>query len=329
MKILVTGANGLLGTEIISEFLDLGDDIIGVAGPTAKAKLDSGDPRYSFALDISDPSEIGKLTEVGTVDVVVHAAGLAHQFGRTSENEFESVNVEGSRNVARIASELNATHLILISSTSVYGMPTKRDEQFDEESRCVPATAYAESKLRAEEAVREFCEAQGMSLTIFRLAPVLGENCSGNAARLIGEIDKGRFVWIGNGRNLKSLIYKRDVARACVSLAYKKRAGTEIFNISSPPIEMRAFVNAICQSLGKKPLPITIPPWAFRPAFWINERTLALSKIKSLAQTVEKWLSTDLYSSRKIREEYGFEPVTGVTEAVKLQTEAFKREKEN
>ncbi len=166
-------------------------------------------------------------------------------------------------------------------------------------------------------------------MTIFRLAPVLGERCSGNAARLIAEIDKGRFIWVGNGRNLKSLVYKRDVARACVSLAYKKKAGTEIFNLSAPPIEMRDLVNAICQCLGTKPLPISVPAWALRPAFWFNARTLSITKINELAQTVEKWLSNDLYSARKINDEYGFEPVTCIIDAAKLQTESFKNEKEN
>jgi nucleoside-diphosphate-sugar epimerase len=62
--------------------------------------------------------------------------------------------------------------VILISSTAVYGMPTNRDEQIDEESQCKPLTLYAQSKLRAENVTRDWCEANGISLTIFRLAPV-------------------------------------------------------------------------------------------------------------------------------------------------------------
>jgi nucleoside-diphosphate-sugar epimerase len=125
------------------------------------------------------------------------------------------------------------------------------------------------------------------------------------------------------------LIYKRDVARACVSLAYKKQVGTEVFNLSAPPIEMREFVGVICQCLGRKPLPLSIPAWILKPAFWLNARTLSIRKVNELEQTVEKWLSNDLYSARKIKEAYGFEPVTTIIDAAKLQTETFKKSKEN
>ena len=58
-----------------------------------------------------------------------------------------------------------------------------------------------------------------MALTILRLATLYGEGDPGNVGRLMRTLDRGRFLWIGDGSNRKSLLYRGDAANACMAVA--------------------------------------------------------------------------------------------------------------
>ena len=58
-----------------------------------------------------------------------------------------------------------------------------------------------------------------MALTILRLATLYGEGDPGNVGRLMRTLDRGRFLWIGDGSNRESLLYRGDAARACMAVA--------------------------------------------------------------------------------------------------------------
>ena len=68
-----------------------------------------------------------------------------------------------------------------------------------------------------------------MALTILRLATLYGEGDPGNVGRLMRTLDRERFLWIGNRRNRKSLLYKGDAARACMAVAERPASGINIY----------------------------------------------------------------------------------------------------
>ncbi len=251
MKVLITGANGFVGREIVNELRRLNFNVIRVGRNRATTgDLTLRESNEYFAADISNYKNLSPMEKIGKVDAVIHAAGLAHQFKNIDRKRFEAVNVRGTENVSELAVRLKARQFILISSTAVYGIKNKGEKggrklaeiEINEEDECRPETAYAESKLEAEKAARRICEKNGIALTILRLAPVIGENNVGNAARLTEALDGNKFLWIGDGDNLKTLIYKKDAARACALVLTNKKGGTEIFNLAAEPIKMADFV---------------------------------------------------------------------------------------
>ena len=337
MKILVTGATGFVGREIIAELIKDDFEAIGVASLKSSGKTFKSDNKSKiFFSDITNFDILSELKKIGNVDVVIHSAGLAHQFGDTKREAFESVNVFGTKNVSKLASDLGAKHFILIGSTAVYGIkPTIRKSadsssekivSIDENTETVPQTLYAQSKLEAETICREICESKNMPLTIFRLAPVIGEGNVGNVARLIETIKNGRFIWVGKGENYKSLIYKNDVARACVELIRRKNGATEIFNLAAPPVRMKDFVDEIAKHLKRKIYNLHVPKELFESVFWINDRLTRVKKFGKIKNTIEKWLSDDVYSAAKIAEKYGFETRTSIFEGLEKQIKANKTE---
>ncbi|HEY0427867.1 MAG TPA: NAD-dependent epimerase/dehydratase family protein [Pyrinomonadaceae bacterium] len=326
MRILVTGAEGFVGSEIVAEFQKEKFEVFRLNSLKSK---NSNNSEYLLRADITNFESLKKPEELKKIDVVVHAAGLAHQFGEISKEDFWKVNVEGTKNVALLAAKLSAKHMILISSVAVYGRAGKQKGRavVDEDSGCEPESLYAQSKLEAELAATKICEEHKLPLTILRLATVIGEDDPGNTSRLIKAIDKKRFVWLGKGENYKSLIYKTDVAKACQSVLDKKSSEREVFNVTAGPVSMKAIVSEIERHLDKKIPGIYVPEKLLKIAFAANEKLFRLKRIIKLSETVEKWLSEDVFSGEKIALKYRFRAETPVAEAIQRQVESYKSQR--
>jgi len=316
-SVLVTGANGFLGRTIVTQLLQEDVTVVGTdrgLSPLVK------EIEYRRA-DITRSKELAD-TFMG-VNTVVHAAGLAHVFDRHSETEgcFRQVNEIGTKSVAEAAAQAGLDHFILISSVSVYG-PSSR-AQWDEQMVCRPSGSYALSKYNAELKAIEISERTGMALTILRLATLYGEEDPGNVARLIRSLDRGRFFWIGDGGNRKSLLYKEDAARACLSVMSRPGRGWRIYNVSAPPCTMREIVDVIAQELGKKPLPIRIPAFLSKSAGKILS-CLPYRPLSDLQTTILKWLSEDVYDTSRFDIDFGFHPLVNLDEGLKRQVHWYR-----
>jgi UDP-glucose 4-epimerase len=336
MKVLVTGARGFIGREIVTELLRSGLKVYQTSGSKFSVRERTAEINENFiTADITDYEKLKEVEKHGPMDAIIHCAGLAHQFSEIRAEKFYAVNVAGTENILKLSQQLGARQFILISSTAVYGIkktpPDKKDKSLnlviDENANCKPETFYAESKLEAEVKAIEFCEKNNVALTILRLAPVIGEGNVGNIERLIESIDKGRFFWIGKGKNLKSLIYKNDVARACGKVLAQKKGATEIFNLAAPPVKMFDFVSLIAKQLDKKIPKYNIPAELFEFLFKVKDKLPKVKKVDGLLKTIEKWLSDDVYSAAKFAEVYNFKTKTTIEQAIERQIVWHKNKK--
>lgn len=323
MKVLVTGASGFIGREIVSELSSLSSLICEIIKVASKENKDID----FYKINIADESDVKSLESLIKVDAVIHSAGLAHQFGETSREDFYEVNVKGTQNICNLAVKLKAGHFILISSVSVYGKSEKSKQGIDESFVCQPEGFYAESKFEAEKTVREICEKNKLALTILRPATVIGEGDVGNVARLIEAIDKKKFIWIGRGENSKSLIYKKDVAKACVAVLEKQTIETEVFNISAESLTMYEIVSIIGENLDRRIPKIYIPARVLRNILRTVLRVKKIAKFEKLLNTIEKWISEDVFRSEKIKEKYNFSPEVPIREAIKREVVRYKNKK--
>ena len=322
MKILVTGAEGFVGRAICEQMSVESHEIFKLISPRG---VSGKNAENTFKADISDGEQMHKVNFPEKIDVLIHCAGLAHQFGDTAWEDFEKINVRGSANVCELAIRLQAGHFIQISSVSVYGK-NQTGRIVTEENVCKPEGFYGLSKFKAEKAVREICSANGVNLTILRLATVIGEGDQGNFAKLLRAIARKRFVWIGRGKNLKSLIYKDDVGQACRILSAKKRNGAEIFNISAEPLEMSEIVREAARALETKIPEFHISDGLVQNLLKLN-RFFKIERVRKISGKIEKWLSDDAYSAKKIYEEYGIKAETPVSEAIEREAAWIKKRK--
>ena len=321
MRVLVTGANGFIGQAIVTALLSEKHEVFCLV--SFKSENVEKLPNV-YRGDITDAESLMGLKALKNIDVVIHSAGLAHQFGKTHDKDFRQINVVGTENTAHLAGELQVRHFILISSVAVYGSVKNKTELIDEKFPCQPQSVYARSKFESEKVARKICENHKVALTVLRLATVLGEDDRGNTARLIKAIDRKRFIWIGNGENHKSLIYKADVADACVKILNKKTNVSEIFNLTGEPVKINFVVAEIAKNLNRKISGIKVPIKLLKNIFEANLKTLRSKKISKLSETVEKWMSEDVFSGDKFAEIYSFRPQTPICEAIRRQVKAYR-----
>src|SRR5262249_21830641 len=256
---------------------------------------------------------------------VIHAAGLAHVFdqSRAAEAPFKLINEIGTANVARVAVMAGVQHVILVSSGSVYGPSTPA--RGDEGSACLPMGAYAESKWQAELRAIEATRDTDTALTILRMATIYGEDDPGNIYRLIRAIDRGRFVWIGDGSNRKSLIHRQDAARACVMAVQHSAARAQSFVVTAPACTMHDIVSAIADALGRKVSPIKIPvAWAKAIAVVSDHVGPWLPiPLPLTAELVERFIGENVYSGAKITRCIGFTPQAHLTEGIRREVQWY------
>jgi len=316
--ILITGANGFLGSETARQAVAAGMDVRAV--DLGKSPIVPG-TRY-FRADIREPGSLSQALR--GVECVVHAAGLAHVFNRrrSKEEDFFIVNERGTKYVAQTAALVNVKHFVLISSVSVYG-PTERGSR-DESTPLRPEGIYAESKLQAEQRAREIAESSGMSLTILRLTTLYGPGDPGNVARLLASIDRRRFVWVGKGSNLKSLLYVGDAARAILAVANAAPAGIRAFNVCAPPCSIREVVDQMALALGKKGPALGIPASLALRGAWLIDRLSGRSKGSSTEAAILKFLSDDVIDGRLFNRTFAFQTVVSLREGLRREVAWYR-----
>ena len=146
MRILVTGAAGLIGSGIAAR-LASDHDVIGLDLTPGSAVQIVGDCH-----DVAEWRQ-----QVGAVDAIVHVAALhAPHVGQRSDDEFHRTNVEATSRLLDFALSVGASHFVLTSTTSLYGNalePSDRAVWVDEKLKPQPRDIYDETKLAAEELV--------------------------------------------------------------------------------------------------------------------------------------------------------------------------------
>ncbi len=319
LPVLVTGAKGFLGSEIVRQAVSA-QLVMRATDRHAESITPDVDYRPADILDLSSLNSVFR-----DVSIVVHAAGLAHIFDKSQAltAPFKAINEQGTANVARAAAAAGVRHFILISSVSVYGPFTHGT--YDESAPCRPEGPYAESKYQAEQRAIEIAQRSGMALTILRLATLYGEGDPGNVARLMRTIDRGRFVWVGDGSNCKSLLYKGDAARAILAVSQQPASGIAIYNVAAPPCTMRQVVDGLAAALNRRPFPLRIPASGVSAAIGLAaELTRGRGKLGAWQGTLAKWLADDVYDASRFERTMNFQTHVSLSEGLRREVAWYR-----
>lgn len=165
MQVLVTGADGFLGSNTVRRLIAAGHRVRGLVEPHSSASTLDGLEIETVSGDITISDDVRRA--VRGCDAIVHAAGST----RTWPNRCETVrriNVEGTREVVEAALDHGVKRLVYISSASVFRGGTRAAP--GDETRFVPAhehsLGYIATKAEAHSVVEDAAERRGLPATI-------------------------------------------------------------------------------------------------------------------------------------------------------------------
>jgi nucleoside-diphosphate-sugar epimerase len=301
MKVLVTGANGLVGGYVITKLLEL-DYQVKVIVRSQKQTFPS--QVEVFFGDITDSISISDALE--GCEAVIHCAAII-SFWPSMREQLWKTNVEGTRFLINAMLQHQTAYLIHISSIAAIGRNKQiqviKESQLWEES--ADNSFYAKTKYEAElEVFRGFEEGiQGLILNpSIILGP--GKTDSGSTRLFHYVLKESKFYTKGN----LHYVDVRDVAGVAVNVLQKKLFTQERYILNSGTVSYHSFFNQIASKAGVKAPSIEASSWMKSLAWrweavksWFTKKEPTITK-----ETVRTASGNYIYSSDKIKELIAF-----------------------
>ena len=262
MSVLVTGATGFVGSQLLQQLA--GDAVCQLrAAVRSKAEnLPAGVSIYQVGDIDADTDWRETLTECKTV---IHTAARAHIMNDSAQDplaEFRRVNVDGSLNLARQAIEAGVKRFIFISSIKVNGEgESTRVYRFDDPA--APEDDYGLSKWEAEQGLHALCAESLMELVVIRPPLIYGPGVKGNLALLCKAIDRGLHLPLGSIRNQRDMLSLKnliDLVRICID--HPKAKGQVFLASDNVPVSTPQLIKMIAEARAKSAhlwsIPVTL-----------------------------------------------------------------------
>ena len=263
MKYAVTGGAGFIGSHLVKNLVEHGDEIIVIDNlNTGKKKnIEKFSEKIDFfEVDIRDFNAIEDILK--NVDGIFHEAALASvQDSFRIPDEFFDVNVKGTENIFKIGKKLGIK-VVYASSSSVYGNPIQ--VPIKESDGKNPLNPYAKTKLEDDELAEKYAK-NGLKVIGLRYFNVFGPGQSKEYAGVIKlfleRIQQGLPPLInGDGLQVRDFVYVNDVVNANMS-AMESNVDGEFFNIgTNSVVSVLDLATMIIKFSGLKLKPIHRPP---------------------------------------------------------------------
>lgn len=322
MKILVTGANGFIGKHLSIGLLAKGHQVVAFDLHVDRLQELANHKTCQIVQGDLCDRNIQKQVLQG-VEVVFHLAS-AHLQQTLGEQVYHAVNIQAVSDLLHSAGEMQIRRFIHTSTVGIYGHVARPPA--DESGPFNPQSVYGVTKLKGEEVVNDFFRKTRFPVTILRPAWVYGPGCP-RTAKLFRTIQKGHFVMIGKGENLRHPIHISDMLEAFYLSMEQDRAVGETFLIAgAQPASTRELVETIGRVVGKKPVrlhvPLVLAEWAVGPTEWLSDLlrvTLPLTR-----RSLEFFNTSNAFDISKARRLLGFEPKVGLEQGLQITYAAIQ-----
>jgi dTDP-glucose 4,6-dehydratase len=240
-KILVTGADGFIGSHLAESLVRAGHDVrafvmynsfnswgwLDRCGEDVRGKFEV------FAGDIRDPN--GVRAAMKGCDAVLHLAALiAIPYSYHSPDTYVDTNIKGTLNIVQAARDLGVSQVIHTSTSEVYG--TARFVPITEEHPLQGQSPYSASKIGADQIAMSFHASFGTPVTIVRPFNTYGPRQSARAVipTIITQIANGkRQIKLGSLHPTRDFNYVADTVSGFLAALRSNKGAGEIVNLGS------------------------------------------------------------------------------------------------
>lgn len=278
MRVLVTGSAGFIGFHLSRRLLAEGHEVTGLDAVTdyydvrlkeARLAQLTASPKFREVRGRLEDGAAVAAAFAGAPEIVVHLAaqaGVRHSL--THPHEYTEANVTGTLALLEAARRRVPKHMLIASSSSVYGMSDRPSKETDNTDR--PASLYAATKKATEAMSHAYAHLFGLPVTCLRFFTVYGPWGRPDMApiRFAEAIMSGKPLDIyGQGRMKRDFTYVGDVVDTVLRLLpvvpeVGKPVGPEdtlspigpwrVVNIAGGrPVELMRFVSAMEAAMGR------------------------------------------------------------------------------
>ena len=231
-KFIVTGGSGFIGSNLVDELVNLGNEVISID----KKTLNENQKANNIKLDICDYESL--FPHFKNVDAVFHLAAES-RIQPSIKNPLLSVksNVLGTTNILQCARENQVKKVIYSSTSSAYGTNPIPNREYQDEDCLNP---YAFSKVAGEKMCNMYRKVFGLKCVTLRYFNVYGPRSptEGQYSPVVGlflnQKKEGKFLTVvGDGSQRRDFVHVKDVVRANL-MAYEKEIPSycePLFNI--------------------------------------------------------------------------------------------------
>jgi dihydroflavonol-4-reductase len=257
MKVLVTGANGFLGSWLTRALVKEGHEVSALVRAQSDLSELEGVPCHYLYGDVTDLESLYKSFE--GMDAVFHLAGLI-AYKKSDRAKMEKINVGGTAHVIEACLAKNISRLVYLSSVTAVGAGYKPEQILDENSpyNVGPLDlGYFETKHKAEKLVVKACQEKNLDAVILNPSTIYGEGDAKKDSRKTQlKVAQGNFKFYTSGG--VSIVAVEDVVAAILT-AWKKGRRGERYILSGENITIRQLFNLIAEEAGVAPPSIKMP----------------------------------------------------------------------
>ena len=297
-KVLVTGADGFIGSHLTESLLEKGYDVKaftyynsfntwGWLDTLPKEKLDQIEV---FSGDIRDPNGVREAMK--GIDQVFHLAALiAIPFSYHSPDSYVDTNIKGTLNVLQAARDLGTEKIMVTSTSEVYG--TARYVPIDEKHPYQGQSPYSATKIGADRLAESFYRSFNLPVAIVRPFNTFGPRQSARAVipTIITQLLAGKEeIKLGSLTPTRDFNYVKDNAAGFIAIAESdKTIGQEINIATQQEISIGNLAQEIISQINPK-AQIVCDEQRLRPEkSEVNRLLGANAKIKELTDWKQKY----------------------------------------
>ncbi|AGA06052.1 NAD-dependent epimerase [Sinorhizobium meliloti WSM1022] len=291
MRYLITGTAGFIGFHVAKRLIDEGHFVVGFDGMTPYYDVTLKERRHAIlqrsngfkavTAMLEDRAALDRAAELAEPEVIIHLAAQAGvRYSLENPKAYVDANLVGSWNMLELAKAIAPKHLMLASTSSIYGanekIPFAEADRADE-----PMTLYAATKKSMELMAHSYAHLYKVPTTAFRFFTVYGPWGRPDMAlfKFVDAIHNGRPIDIyGEGRMSRDFTYIDDLVESIVRLSHvppseenrvAPEKATDTLSRHAPfrvvntgggqPVELMTFVETVEKAVGRPAIHNMLP----------------------------------------------------------------------
>ncbi len=274
MKVLVTGADGLLGSNLVRVLLHGGHDVRALVHPASKSTTLNNLPIEKTLGDILEPARVK--AAVKDCGAVFHCAASTAMWPPRNPR-VTAINVEGTRHVLAAMAHNNGSRLVHVGSASSFGYGTMENPGAEQTPYRYQSAGldYFDSKLQAQKLVLEYAAAGWVDAVVVNPTFMFGpHDAAPSSGRMLVQFTRMNLPFYPPGG--RNFVHVRDVAQGMIGALEKGKTG-ECYLLGHHNMTMKELFGVMARVTGSRPPQIKIPPDLMRLAGRVGSGVAALS----------------------------------------------------